>query len=148
MKKIPLVIILITLLLINFNVASADTPTTTNNGMVVLENPVGANNVWEIINRIINLMFTISLYAGLALIIWAGWTIITSQGNSEKVAGGTKIITSVLIGIVVILLARFIISVVYYVVTGKPGGVPNLNKTTTNYVLNNQKILTDYSSCK
>lgn len=129
MKKILLAIVLITLF-VNFNVVNADTAQTANNNMVVLENPVGANNIWEIINRIINLMFTISLYAGLILIIWAGWTIITSQGDSKKVSGGTKIITSVLIGIVIILLARFIIGTIYYVVTGKSGGVPGLESNS------------------
>lgn len=139
MKKILLAIILMALLLTNFNIVNADTANTTNNKMVILENPVGANNIWEIINRIINLMFTISLYAGLVLIIWAGWTIITSQGEPKKVSAGTKIITSVLIGIVVILLARFIIGTVYYVVTGKSGGVPGLegNSNTNSAKQNN-----------
>ncbi|MFA5230219.1 MAG: hypothetical protein WC422_02150 [Candidatus Paceibacterota bacterium] len=54
-------------------------------------------------------------------------------------SAGTKIITSVLIGIVVILLARFIIGTVYYVVTGKSGGVPGLegNSNTNSAKQNN-----------
>jgi hypothetical protein len=36
-------------------------------------------------------------------------------------------------------LARFIISTVYYIVTGNPGGVPDLNntKTTFHWLLSN-----------
>ncbi|MDD4784436.1 MAG: hypothetical protein PHY32_02565 [Candidatus Pacebacteria bacterium] len=59
--------------------------------------------------------------------------LITSQGDSGKTKDATKIITSVLIGIAVILLARFIISTVYYIVTGNPGGVPDLNNTKTTF---------------
>ncbi|MFA5230218.1 MAG: hypothetical protein WC422_02145 [Candidatus Paceibacterota bacterium] len=45
MKKILLAIILMALLLTNFNIVNADTANTTNNKMVILENPVGANNI-------------------------------------------------------------------------------------------------------
>jgi flagellar basal body-associated protein FliL len=41
-----------------------------------------------------------------------------------------QIITSVIIGIVIVLLAKAIISFTYYIVTGKKGGLPNLNGNT------------------
>lgn len=141
MKKILLPIALLLLLFMSLNVVMADTATTTSNSIVVLENPVGASDIWAIVNRIINLLFTVSLYAGLVLIIWAGWVMITSQGDTKKTAQAVKIITSVLIGIVIILLARFIISAVYYVVTGKPGGVPDLNTTNTTHLYLQDKII-------
>jgi len=57
---------------------------------------------------------------------------ITSQGDPKKMSNGVKIITSVLIGIVVVLLARSIISLTYYIVTGKKwGGTSSNNISTT-----------------
>jgi flagellar basal body-associated protein FliL len=78
------------------------------------------------------------IYGGLIVIIWAGWSMITSQGDSGKVKKATQMITWVIVGIVVVLLARAIIGFTYYIVTGKRGGVPNLNGTSNNTPSNNQ----------
>lgn len=108
---------------------------------VELVNPVGENDIWGIIGRIINVLFLACIYGGLIVIIWAGWSMITSQGDSGKVKKATQMITWVIVGIVVVLLARAIIGFTYYIVTGKRGGVPNLNGTTNNAPNNNQPYI-------
>ncbi len=100
---------------------------------VELVDPLGGQDIWGIINRAINFLFMMCLYGGLIMIIWAGWTYITSQGDTKKTGVAVKMIQSVLIGLVIVLLAKAIIGFTYYIVTGKKGGVPNLNggsKTT------------------
>lgn len=128
-KKVLLLICILIFGLVYVN-AYAQTSTT----IIELVNPTGEQDIWGIVNRIINVLFMICIYGGLILIIWAGWTMITSQGDPKKMSNGTKMITSVLIGIVVVLLARSIISLTYYIVTGKKGGLPNLNTNSTNTV--------------
>ena len=103
-----------------------------NSNFVELTNPVGENDIWGIINRIINVLFLACIYGGLIFIIWAGWSMITSQGDPGKVKKATQMITWVIVGIVVVLLARAIIGFTYYIVTGNKGGVPNLNSSSNN----------------
>jgi len=96
---------------------------------VELENPVGTD-LWGVINRAINILFLICMYGGLILIIWAGFTMITAQGDAGKTKKAWQMIQSVIIGIVIVLLARALIGFTYYIVTGKSGGLPGLNKNT------------------
>ena len=125
--------ILLILLVICFGfTASLVYAQTDDTKITELVNPMGEQDIWGVVNRIINVLFLACIYGGLILIIWAGWTMITSQGNPEKNKKAVQMITSVLIGLVIVLLAKAIIGFTYYIVTGKKGGVPNLNSSTTN----------------
>lgn len=65
----------------------------------------------------------LSLFGGLALImlIWGGQSIITASGNQEKIAAGKKLITSTLLGVVIILAGFFIIYAIVGILTSPYG---------------------------
>jgi heme/copper-type cytochrome/quinol oxidase subunit 2 len=98
---------------------------------VEIVNPLGEQSIWGVINRAINFLFMACLYGGMVMIIWAGWTYITSQGDAGKNKKAMQMISSVIIGIVIVLLARAIIGFTYYIVTGNKGGLPNLGGSKT-----------------
>lgn len=75
----------------------------------------------------------LSLFGGLALImiIWGGTGILTSAGNTQKVAEGKKLIVSTLLGVVIVLAGYFLIVVTVFVLatprdtaTGKALPIP------------------------
>lgn len=75
----------------------------------------------------------LSLFGGLALImiIWGGTGIMTSAGNTQKVAEGKKLIVSTLLGVVIVLAGYFLIIVTVLVLatprnpdTGKALPIP------------------------
>ena len=102
---------------------------------VEIPNPLGEQDIWGVVTRAINFLFLVCMYGGLVMIIWAGWSYITSQGDPGKAKKAMGMITSVLIGLAIVLLAKGIISFTYYIVTGNKGGVPGLNNggsTNTN----------------
>lgn len=120
-KKILLLILILGIGFAGSIVYAEPSPTE----VVELENPVG-DDLWGIVNRAINVLFLICMYGGLILIIWAGWTMITAQGDANKTKKAWQMIQSVIIGIVIVLLARALIGFTYYIVTGKKGGLPGL----------------------
>jgi heme/copper-type cytochrome/quinol oxidase subunit 2 len=119
LKKILLLILVVS---IGFGFAFANAENNTKE-FVEIQNPVGENNIWGIINRLINILFIACIYGGIIMIIWAGWTMVTSQGKPEKTKAATQIIVWVLIGIVVVGLAKAMISFTYYIVTGNKSGI-------------------------
>ncbi len=62
----------------------------------------------------------LSLFGGLALImiIWGGTGILTSAGNTQKVAEGKKLILSTIFGVLIILAGYFLIVVTVFVFAG------------------------------
>lgn len=66
----------------------------------------------------------LSLFSGLALImlIWGGQGIITAAGNQEKVAHGKKLITSTLLGVVIILAGYILVHILIIIIVGTPPG--------------------------
>lgn len=65
----------------------------------------------------------LSLFGGLALImiIWGGTTILTSAGNMEKVSQGKKLITSTLLGVLIVLGGYFLIAVLVFMLVSPRG---------------------------
>jgi hypothetical protein len=53
------------------------------------------------------------------MIVMGGFTIIANSGNPDKIAGGTKTITSAIIGLVVLFASYWIIQIIQ-VLTGVP----------------------------
>jgi hypothetical protein len=70
----------------------------------------------------------LSLFGGLALImiIWGGTAIMTSAGNSQKMAEGKKLIISTLFGVLIILAGYFLISVLVAILVTPARQAPNL----------------------
>ncbi len=76
----------------------------------------------------------LSLFGGLALImiIWGGINIITSAGNSQKMAEGKKLIFSTLLGVLIILGGYFLIAILVTIMASpsSPDGVNKNNPTS------------------
>ncbi|MFH1244820.1 MAG: hypothetical protein V1487_04605 [bacterium] len=69
-----------------------------------------------------NILPNVYIVAGLVIffmIIFGGFTIIASAGNTEKTAEGSKIITSAIMGLLVLFASYWIIQIIQ-VVTGVP----------------------------
>lgn len=68
----------------------------------------------------------LSIFAGLALImlIWGGQGMIMAAGNQEKFTAGRKLITSTLFGVLIILAAYFLTSVLYIIIATPKGQTP------------------------
>ncbi len=70
----------------------------------------------------------LSLFGGLALImiIWGGQGIITAAGNETKISEAKKLITSTLLGVLIILVGYFLITVLVGILV-TPAGSKSLN---------------------
>jgi len=75
-----------------------------------IDNPIGASSFSELLERIANFLYTLAIYILPIVIVGAGLFWITSSGNPEQAEKGKKILTYSLIGFVVILVAKGLIS--------------------------------------
>ncbi|MCU0667241.1 MAG: pilin [Patescibacteria group bacterium] len=74
------------------------------------ENTENSDNVvLDIIKRIIDLLAYIAGILAVLYIMWGGFRYIKSAGSSEKAADGRKMIIYALIGVIVIVLSRYIV---------------------------------------
>jgi len=76
---------------------------------VRLENPLEADNLWELINKLIDFIFTISLGIVPIMIIIAGFYFITAAGDLEKINTAKKMILWTLIGLIIVFCAKGVI---------------------------------------
>ena len=95
---------------------------------IEIPNPLGETSIFNIIDRIINFIFWISIPIAIVMIMWGGLQFIFSQGNPKKIPNAAKIIQYTLIGFVVVLLAKGIVYVVRDIITGS--GSPQSNTST------------------
>ena len=101
MKKILSFLILLSLILPPFVLAD-----------VVIENPLNASNFEEIVNNIINFLFTLAIALVPLMILIGAFYIMTAGGDTNRVTTGKNIILYALIGFFIILLAKGIVSVI------------------------------------
>ena len=85
---------------------------------ITIDNPLGAESLEELIERIINAAFTIGIVVFPLMILWGAWTYMTSTGDPQKIETGKKILTWAIVGLGLILLSRAIIGIVKGVLTG------------------------------
>ena len=108
MKKNLLVIGLILLVsllaLAQTNVQGADG--------VTFENPLKADNIWDLINNLIDFIYTISIPLLVIVVLWAGFTMITAGGKPENFKRGQNILLYAAIGFAIILLSKGIALIV------------------------------------
>lgn len=84
----------------------------TISAQITIQNPLGSQNMqlWELIDKIINLIFTLSLLIVPIVILIAAFFFITSMGDIEKVTKAKKMLLWALIGFIVILAAKGLIA--------------------------------------
>jgi len=77
--------------------------------IVRIENPLQAKNFWELIDKIVDFIFNISLWIAPTIIIVAGYYFITAMGQPEKIITAKKIIIWTLIVLVIVFSAKGLI---------------------------------------
>jgi len=77
---------------------------------VTIENPLGYNDFWQLIDKLINFVFYLSIGITPIMIIVAGFYFITADGEPEKINTAKKIILWALIGFLIVLSAKGLIS--------------------------------------
>jgi hypothetical protein len=101
MKKILSFLILLSLILPPFVLADVN-----------IENPLTATSFEEIVDNIINFLFTIAIALVPLMIIIGAFYITTAGGDTNRVTTGKNIILYALIGFAIILLAKGIVGVI------------------------------------
>jgi hypothetical protein len=107
MKKILLIVSLI--LLVSFLIiiqATAEDNGSTTPLEVTFDNPVNATSVQELINNLIDFIYTISIPLLVIVVLWAGFTMITAGGKAENFKKGQNILLYAAIGFAIILLSK------------------------------------------
>ncbi|MFH1656664.1 MAG: pilin [Candidatus Nealsonbacteria bacterium] len=82
---------------------------------VSIPNPLKANTFTELLNSIIDFIFTISIPITALMIIIAGFYFITAQGEPEKIQTAKKIIIWTLIGFLIIVAAKGLVQLLMQV---------------------------------
>lgn len=101
MKKILSFLILLSLTLPLFVLADIN-----------IENPLNASSFEEIVNNIINFLFTLAIALVPLMILIGAFYIVTAGGDTNRVTTGKNIILYALIGFAIILLAKGIVGVI------------------------------------
>lgn len=123
MKKIlkTAIVPAIILLLLSINLASAQ-------GLVQCGNPgqpaCNLCSFLELVKILINFAIQITFaFAGL-FITWGAFVIMTAGGSEERVKDGRKMVTTAVIGLVIMLSAWLILGTVIQILTGSPSKLP------------------------
>lgn len=89
-------------MLLSFSIALAGT----NAFALTFTNQTNVSNIGDLINNVIDFLFTISIPLLTAIVLYGGFTMITSQGDAAKFRSGWMIILYAVIGFAVLLLAK------------------------------------------
>jgi hypothetical protein len=87
---------------------------------ISLENPLKAKTFAELINNIIDIIFTLALAIAPVMIIIAGLLFVTSAGSPGQIETAKKIILYTLIGFVIVLMAKGFINLFTQYLGKKP----------------------------
>jgi hypothetical protein len=100
MKKY-LILFLLVILLVPIIMISAQ---------VEIENPVTSDSLWELLSRVIDFIFYISISIASLMIIIGAYFFLTSAGEPGKVQTAKNVILYALIGLAVVFLSKAIIN--------------------------------------
>lgn len=81
----------------------------TTEAVVRIENPLEADNFWELLDKLIDFLFYLAIMIAPIMIIVAGFYFITAAGQPEKIQTAKKIILWVLIGLLIVFCAKGLI---------------------------------------
>ena len=88
---------------------------------VSIPNPIEAQSFFELLNAIIDFIFTISIPITALMIIIAGFYFITAQGEPEKIQTAKRIIIWALIGFLIVLCAKGLVKLLGEIVGVQTG---------------------------
>ncbi len=87
-------------------------------GLVELKNPLGTENIIDVINNILNYLIYISVPILAFMILWGGFQILTARDDPEKVKNGRKTIQWASIGFAVILISKGVALILLKILKG------------------------------
>lgn len=76
---------------------------------VIIDNPLNTTDIRVLINKIIDLLFTLGIPLAVLLILWAGFLFLTSGGNPQKVNQAKATLLWTIVGFSILLLSKGII---------------------------------------
>lgn len=83
-------------------------------GAIEIPSPISATTFDQLINSIINFIFYISLVIAPLMVLIAAFYFITAGGDPQKVKKGKDIIMYTFIGLLIVFLAKALVSVIRY----------------------------------
>lgn len=83
-----------------------------------LENPLSFDSIEDLLDRIADVLFTLSIPILVIMVIIGGFYILTAGGSEQRVTTGKKVITWAVIGFVIILLAGSVASLIRNLLEG------------------------------
>lgn len=98
-----------------------DIPTTPNapiTSNVTFESPLGDATVTDVLNRVINYAIAIAASLAAIMILYGAFQIMSSVGDPKKVTAGRQTILYALGGLVIVILARGLVSLFQGLVKG------------------------------
>ena len=85
---------------------------------VTIPNPLAANSITGLVDQIATWLLRVGLTISTIIIIWAAIVFMTSGGNAERVTMARKTLWYAIIGIVILLLAKGVTSLVNNFLSG------------------------------
>lgn len=85
-----------------------------------LPNSAGDTNLSDFAGRVISIMLKLLASVGIAVMVFGGFKMITSQGNDTGLKKGQSAFMQAFVGIMIVLFAYIIISFVEGVITRRP----------------------------
>lgn len=116
-----IIICIIILIVVPLIAEAAVTACNCNNapaGTVCIPDPLQCKSIDEIIAAIVNLIVAIGLGVGVIMIIWSAILYMTSGGSEQRVTTARKALMWTVIGIAILMSARFIILLIVEVLSG------------------------------
>lgn len=84
----------------------------TISAQITIQNPLGSQNMqlWELIDKIIDLLFYAAAVVAPVIILVAAFKLLTSAGEVEKVQTAKRMIIWAVVGFIVIILSKALVS--------------------------------------
>jgi len=79
---------------------------------VTIENPVAAGKLEDLIGKIVDFIFSVSLLVVPLMIIVGAFYFVTAAGNPSQIETGKRLVLYALIGFIIILLAKGLVAVI------------------------------------
>ncbi|MFH1990347.1 MAG: TrbC/VirB2 family protein [Patescibacteria group bacterium] len=79
---------------------------------VTIPNPLASNSIMDLVDKVATWLLGVGLTISTIIIIWAAIVFMTSGGNTERVTTARKTLWYTIIGIVILLLAKGLTSLV------------------------------------
>jgi len=90
---------------------------------VSIPNPLKANNFYELLGSIIDLLYYISIPITALMIIMAGFLFITAEGDPTKIERAKTLIKWALIGFMIVIAAKGIVYLMMQIFVRNSGGI-------------------------